>query len=100
MVYNFVHIAIHHRSLTIRPRNQPGTIFYDRVCSRGEANMKLKEKPKYSIWQNVCFMVRTAWRTHKRVLFMCVFIAAVQVGLNLAQLYVTPEILAKVEQGA
>ena len=31
---------------------------------------------------------------------MCVFIAAVQVGLNLAQLYVTPEILAKVEQGA
>ena len=56
--------------------------------------MKVKEKPKYTEWQNVCFMVRTAWRTHKRVLFMCVFIAAVQVGLNLAQLYVTPEILA------
>ena len=29
--------------------------------------MKNKEKPKYSIWQNVCFMVQTAWRTHKRV---------------------------------
>ena len=62
--------------------------------------MKVKEKPKYSIWQNVCFMVRTAWNTHKRVLAMCLVIAAVQVGLNLAQLYVTPEILAKVEQGA
>ena len=62
--------------------------------------MKINEKPKYNIWQNVCFMVQTAWRTHKRVLFMCVFIAAVQVGLNLAELYVTPEILAKVEQGA
>ena len=62
--------------------------------------MKLKEKPKYNIRQNVCFMVRIAWRTHKRVLFMCVAIAAVQVALDLAQLYVAPEILAKVEQGA
>ncbi|MGM9669836.1 MAG: ABC transporter ATP-binding protein [Faecousia sp.] len=62
--------------------------------------MKVKEKPKYSIWQNVCFMVRTAWKTHKRVLLMCLAIAATQVALNLAQLYVTPEILAKVEQGA
>ena len=57
-----------------------------------------KIKPKYSIWQNVCFMVRTAWNTHKRVLLMCVVIAAIQVALNLAQLYVTPEILEKVEQ--
>lgn len=54
-----------------------------------------KIKPKYSIWQNVCFMVRTAWNTHKRVLLMCVVIAAIQVALNLAQLYVTPEILEK-----
>ncbi len=62
--------------------------------------MKNKEKPKYSIWQNVCFMVRTAWNTHKRVLIMCVVLAVIQVALNLAQLYVTPEILAKVEQRA
>ena len=61
--------------------------------------MKATEKTRYSIWQNVRFMVRTAWETHKRVLFMCIAIAAVQVGLNLVQLYVTPEILAKVEQG-
>lgn len=62
--------------------------------------MKAKEKPKYNIRQNVCFMVRIAWRTHKRVLFMCAAIAAVQVALDLAQLYVAPEILARVEQGA
>ena len=62
--------------------------------------MKMKEKPKYSIWQNVCFMVRTAWNTHKRVLIMCIVIAAIQVALNLAQLYVAPEILAQVEQSA
>lgn len=62
--------------------------------------MKVNEKPKYSIWQNVCFMVQTAWKNRRRVLVMCVVIAAVQVGLNLAQLYVTPEILAKLEAGA
>ena len=29
--------AVRHPDLTIRPRNNPGTIFYDRVHSRGEA---------------------------------------------------------------
>ena len=62
--------------------------------------MKHTEKPKYSVRQNVCFMVRTAWETRRRVLLLCVVLAAVQVALNLAQLYITPEILAKVEQGA
>ena len=62
--------------------------------------MKSMEKPKYSIRQNVCFMVRTAWNTHKRVLIMCIVIAAIQVGLSLAQLYAAPEILARVEQRA
>ncbi len=58
------------------------------------------EKPKYSIRQNVCFMLRTAWKTRRSVLLLCVLYAAVQLGLNLVQLYVTPEILAKVEQSA
>ena len=62
--------------------------------------MKHTEKPKYSVRQNVCFMVRTAWETRRRVLLLCVVLAAIQVALNLAQLYIAPEILAKVEQGA
>ena len=62
--------------------------------------MKHTEKPKYSVRQNVCFMVRTAWQTRRRVLLLCVVLAAIQVALNLAQLYIAPEILAKVEQGA
>lgn len=61
--------------------------------------MKHTEKPKYSVRQNVCFMVRTAWEKRRRVLLLCVVLAAVQVALNLAQLYIAPEILAKVEQG-
>ena len=59
-----------------------------------------KEKPKYSIPQNLRFMVQTAWNTRRRVLVMCLIAAAIQVALNLAQLYIAPEILAKVEQGA
>ena len=62
--------------------------------------MKHKEKPKYGIGQNVCFMLRTAWSTYKSVLVLCVAAAVIQVALNLAQIYVTPEILAKVEQRA
>ena len=62
--------------------------------------MKHQEKPKYSIWQNVCFMVRTAWSTYKRVLVICVVAAVIQIALNLVQLYVSPGILAKEEQGA
>ena len=62
--------------------------------------MKHTDKPKYSVRQNVCFMVRTAWEKRRRVLLLCVVLAAIQVALNLAQLYIAPEILAKVEQGA
>lgn len=59
-----------------------------------------KEKPQYGIWQNLCFMVSTAWDTRKQVLFMCTAIAMVQVGLDAVQLFLTPEILKKVENGA
>ena len=61
--------------------------------------MKHREKPKYSVRQNVCFMVRTAWEKRRRVLLLCVVVAAIKVALDLAQLYVTPEILTRVEQG-
>ena len=62
--------------------------------------MKNKDKPTYNIWQGVCFMLKAAWNTHKSVLVMCVAIAAVKVGLSVTQLYVSPQILQKVEQGA
>ena len=61
--------------------------------------MKHREKPEYSVLQNVCFMVRVAWQKRKRVLLLCVVTAVLQVALNLTQLYITPEILTKVEQG-
>lgn len=60
--------------------------------------MKQTTKPKYSIWQNMCFMVTTAWRSQKRVLFFCLILVALETGVNLTQLFMGPNILAKVER--
>lgn len=62
--------------------------------------MKDKTKPKYNAAQNVGWMVKIAWRVRRRVLFLCVAMAALEVAYNLAQLYVAPEILSCVERHA
>ncbi len=62
--------------------------------------MKAKEKPKYSIWQCVCFMVKTAWQTVRSVLWLCAGYAVLSVGINLAQLFLAPMVLQKVETQA
>ena len=60
--------------------------------------MKVKEKPKYNIVQNVSWMVKIAWKTRKRVLLNCALTAILEVLLNLTQLYIAPEVLKQVEQ--
>ena len=62
--------------------------------------MKARAKPKYGIAQNVGWMVGIAWRTRKRVLLFCVLSAGLEIGYNLAQLYIAPEILRRVESHA
>jgi len=58
------------------------------------------QKPKYSLLQNVVWMIKLAWKVRKRVLLFCVLAALVEVLYNLAQLYIAPEILRLVEQRA
>lgn len=62
--------------------------------------MKVKEKPKYNTIQNVGWMVKIAWKDGKRVLLFCALTAILEVSLNLTQLYIAPEVLARVEQKA
>lgn len=62
--------------------------------------MKVKEKPKYNALQNIGWMVNLAWKHGKRVLLCCVLTALLEVLLNLTQLYIAPEVLARVEQKA
>lgn len=62
--------------------------------------MKDKTKPRYNAAQNVGWMIKIAWKVRRRVLFLCVAMAALEVANNLAQLYVAPEILSRVERHA
>ena len=59
--------------------------------------MKDKNKPKYNMWQSIKYMLATAWKNKKSVIAMVFIMAILQVGLNLAQLYIAPMILNKVE---
>ena len=61
--------------------------------------MKTKEKPKHNTLQNVGWMVNIAWKNGKRTLLFCLLTAALEVLLNLVQLYIAPEVLAKVGRG-
>ena len=62
--------------------------------------MKVKEKPKYNTIQNVGWMLKVAWNSRKRVILFCILTAVLEVLLNLTQLYIAPEVLARVEQKA
>ena len=62
--------------------------------------MKDKNKPQYNIAQNVGWMVKLAWKTRKRVLLYCLLLAAMEILYNLAELYIAPEILSRVESQA
>jgi len=62
--------------------------------------MKDNNKPKYNIAQNLGWMVKIAWKTRKRVLLFCFLTAAFEILYNLAQLYIAPQILQRVESHA
>ena len=59
-----------------------------------------KTKPKYSAVANVGWMIFNAWRECKSVLLLGVIIAVVSVALNLTELFIAPQILQRVENGA
>lgn len=60
----------------------------------------MNPKPKYSVWQNLRFMLALAWHKGKDVLALCVLFAALSLGINLAQLFIAPTVLAQVEAHA
>ena len=62
--------------------------------------MQSDEKQKYPVLPSVRYMFRIAWKHDRDVIFFCAVIAALQVGLNVAQLMIAPKILYKVETSA
>ena len=57
-------------------------------------------KVKYNTPQNVGWMIRYAWDWRKNVLVTVFLCAALTVGTSLAQLFIAPVVLGKVEQTA
>jgi ATP-binding cassette, subfamily B, bacterial len=58
---------------------------------------KEKTKPKYNMWQNTWYMLKTAWNGHKNVPLLCMAIAVVSAAYTVAELVITPAILNKIE---
>ncbi len=56
-----------------------------------------KEKPQYNLWQISAYMISLAWKEQKSVLAVCLCTAVLAVALNLAELFIAPAILSKVE---
>ena len=61
---------------------------------------KKRTKPSHNTVQNVIWMLGNAWKSCKTVPLWCAVLAALTIGLNLAELFVAPKILRKVETGA
>ncbi len=62
--------------------------------------MERKTKQGYSVSKNVGWMIQNAWKNEKSVIWFCLLLAFLGVLLNLVQLFIAPEILGKVEEGA
>lgn len=60
----------------------------------------MKSKPKYNIFQNVWWIISTAWKESRIILFLCIATVVLAIGLKLTQLFIAPQILSKVEQAA
>lgn len=60
----------------------------------------MNEKRKYSMWQSIVYMIKTAWKHCKLLLLLCVLAIILNVAMELLQLFVAPGILRKVEQAA
>lgn len=61
---------------------------------------KSKTRPRYNTVQNVGWMAANAWRSYRPVLLTTTAAALLDVGLNLLQLFIAPQVLQRVEQAA
>lgn len=59
-----------------------------------------KKHPRYSIFQNVVYMLKAAFHIRKSVLLLCALSVILTVGSSLAELLTVPKILRRVEEHA
>ena len=68
--------------------------FFSKVS--GTAKYK-KQKPAYSLGQNIAYMISLAWRQCRSVILYVLIMAAASILLGLTQLFIVPSILGAVE---
>ena len=61
---------------------------------------KKTPKPKYNLWQNTGFMLRTSRKYAKSVFPLCIVLALLSAGKSVAELLIAPAILNKIELSA
>ncbi|MCL2363499.1 MAG: ABC transporter ATP-binding protein/permease [Defluviitaleaceae bacterium] len=57
----------------------------------------ISKKPRYNLFQNTAYMIRTAWGRNRSVLVLCVLLAMLAVVSSLLGLFIAPAIIAEVE---
>lgn len=66
----------------------------DAVGTRGAG------RPRYGVFSNIAYMVRTAWRVRRRALALCLGIAVGTAAVNILDLFVAPAVLGSIEDHA
>lgn len=67
---------------------------------QSKPNAKKAPKPKYNLWQNTGFMLRTSRKYAKSVFPLCIVLALLSAGKSVAELLIAPAILNKIELSA
>lgn len=68
--------------------------------TQSEPGAKKTPKPKYNLWQNTGFMLRTSRKYAKSVFPLCIVLALLSAGKSVAELLIAPAILNKIELSA
>ena len=68
--------------------------------TQSKRGAKKTPKPKYNLWQNTGFMLRTSRKYAKSVFPLCIVLALLSAGKSVAELLIAPAILNKIELSA
>lgn len=68
--------------------------------TQSKPGAKKTPKPKYNLWQNTGFMLRTSRKHAKSVFPLCIVLALLSAGKSVAELLIAPAILNKIELSA
>lgn len=72
----------------------------DKKETQSKHGAKKTPKPKYNLWQNTVFMLRTSRKYAKSVFPLCIVLALLSAGKSVAELLIAPAILNKIELSA